>query len=144
MSAPAGSEPVGHQFHADFFGIPNNSIPIRFPTVVRANGWGTFRALHWVQPSVWHGATLFQLHAILQSGVWRPGLWHPASRSSPLGVWVTSSPSMAIERAGVRRGYGVIPNGWCCPVAIGFDLSRALMTRPKNAAEWSRIVSCES
>ena len=56
----------------------------------------------------------------------------PVASSDAEGVWVTSSPSMAIERVGVRRGYGVIPNEWCCPVAIGYDLSRVLMTRHKT------------
>ena len=132
MSAPADSEDVCDQFHTNFLCIPLDSVPIRFPTVVKANGWMSFRTLYWVQPSVWHGTTLYQLGAILQSGVWRPGLWHPASQSSPLGVWVTSSPSMAIDRASMSRGYGFsfgVPDGWDCPVAIGFDLPRDLYTR---------------
>ena len=132
MPAPADSEDVCDQFHTNFFGIPLDSVPIRFPTVVKANGWMSFRTLYWVQPSVWHGTTLYQLGAILQSGVWRPGLWHPATQSSPLGVWVTTSPSMAIDRASISRGYGRsfgVPDGWDCPVAIGFDLPRDLYTR---------------
>ena len=118
------SELVDHQFHINFFGIPH-----RFPTWSRANGWVTVRFTYGAQPSVWHGTTLSQLHEILQSGVWKPGLWHPATQNSPLGVWVTSSPSMAIDRACMRRGYGVVPDGWDCPVAIGFDLPGDLMTR---------------
>ena len=133
MSAPAASDPVDHQFHADFFGIPCGSGPVSFPTVASTRDWVTFCVSNWVEPSVWHGCTLSQLHAILQVGVWRPGLWQAPSRSSPLGVWVADSPSMAIDRASMSRGYGYcsggVPDGWDCPVAIGYDLPRDEMTR---------------
>ena len=123
---------MDRQFHADFFGIPLGRGPVSFPTVVSTRDWVTFCVSNWVEPSVWHGCTLSQLNEILQSGVWLPGLWQAESRSSPLAVWVADSPSMAIDRASMSRGYGYsggVPNGWDCPVAIGFDLPKEDMAR---------------
>ena len=135
------------QFHADFFGIPLGRGPVSFPTVVSTRDWVTFCQSNWTQPSVWHGCTLSQLNEILQSGVWLPGLWQAESRSSPLAVWVADSPSMAIDRASMSRGYGYsggVPNGWVQRYVFGvlyLIFYRKLRGRWRKSA-WPVCVVC--
>ena len=51
------------------------------------------------------------------------------SKSSPLAVWVATSPSAALDRASAQRGYAHslspfgIPNGWDCRVVIAFRIN---------------------
>ena len=66
---------------------------------------------------------------MLTEGVWRAGRWTLRSKTSPLAVWVATTPSAALDRAQAKRGYARslsplgIPNGWDCPVVIAFDIN---------------------
>lgn len=70
-----------------------------------------------------------QLFDILKEQKWRVGLWNGSSLSSPLGVWVSTSRSVAMDKASAKRGYASsfnplgVPNGWDFPVVLGLDLN---------------------
>ena len=100
-----------------------------FPWFRESGNWVHFEVDNWSQPSVFHGLLLSQLFDILKEQKWRAGLWNGHSLSSPLGVWVATSPSVALDRASAKRGYALssvpprVPNGWDFPVVLGLDLN---------------------
>ena len=49
-----------------------------------------------VRPTVYHGTTLCQLREILASNVWKAGLHHEPTLTSPLSVWVTTSRAISL------------------------------------------------
>ena len=113
--------------------------------------WTVFKVGSWAQPTLFHGLLLSQLHDLLQSRTWRAGLWKEPSKTSPLAIWLTTSPSSAIDRASLRRGYAAsvrqVPNAWDCPVAIGFnfDVSKCgLHGRLQNGVEIRRCLLSEA
>ena len=130
-------------FHQQMFGCEG-----RFPTHRFEGDWVIFQARNWTQPGMFHGCCLSQLHQILSSNVWRAGLCHPPSSTSPMGIYLANTPSAALDRASLKRGYaqslhpGGIPNGWDCPVVIGMGLNIGecgLHRRLVNTAELRRF-----
>ena len=98
----------------------------------------------------YHGCILWQVWQILQSGVWKAGLWNGSSKTSPLGIWVATSPSAAMDRAAVNRGYAAslsprgVPNGWDVPVVFGFQIDASLWRQHKplkNGVNLGRITT---
>jgi hypothetical protein len=100
--------------------------------------WVLFKRNDARAATLWHGTTLHQWRIILEQGIWRPGLWVPASATSPLAVWLTDSRAMAMDRASVQRGWAcslenmamrqtpsmrpTIPDGWDTPIVLGMHL----------------------
>ena len=129
-------------FHQQMFGCEG-----RFPTHRFEGDWLIFQAWNWTQPRMFHGCCLSQLHQILSSNVWRAGLCQPPSSTSPMGIYLATTPSAALDRASLKRGYARslhprgIPNGWDCPVVIGMGLNIGecgLHRRLANTAELRR------
>ena len=112
-------------FHREMFGCSDF-----FPRWRVSGHWITFRVQDdaWSSPTCFHGCCLSELHSMLTDGVWIAGRWTVRSKTSPLAVWVATTPSAALDRAQAKRGYARslgpcgIPNGWDCPVVIAFDI----------------------
>jgi hypothetical protein len=114
--------------------------------------WHVYKVSQWSQPNVYHGLCLSQLYEILRTGTWKAGLWNGSSKTSPLAVWVATRPSIAMDRASLKRGYAatglhgdvptLVPNGWDCPVAIGLNLvDCGLHKSLKNGVELRRYLT---
>ena len=73
-------------------------------------------------PNHFTGLTLGELYDIISEGHWICGKHTTPSASSPLALWGCTTPGMALDRAGISRGYasnhGFVPNGWDCPVVL--------------------------
>ena len=76
-----------------------------------------------------HGCVMSEAKRILESGLWKAGLWHEPSLTSPSGIYLANSPSAALDRAAMIRGYAAtlqphgVPNAWDVAVAIGFRIN---------------------
>ena len=109
-------------FHREMFGCSDF-----FPKLRVSGHWITFRVQDdaWSSPTCFHGCCLSELHSMPTDGVWKAGRW----KTSPLAVWVASTPSAALDRASAKRGYARslsplgIPNGWDSPVLIAFNIN---------------------
>ena len=81
-----------------------------------------------MQPQVYHVCTLHECHQVLRTNLWKAGSRHAPSKTSPMGVYCASTPSAALDRALLERGYALSqypwekPNGWDCPVVIGLGV----------------------
>ena len=112
------------QFHQDMFGVPTF-----FPHCRISGNWAIYQVANWTQPTVWRGDTLHELHQMLQTNSYRAGMWHTPTISSPLGIYCASTPSAALDKASLRRGYAfshvppIAPNGWDCPIVVGMGLN---------------------
>ena len=134
-------------FQSEVFGCPG-----WFPKYRLSGDWVVFHreASLASLATLWHGCTLWELQQILVSGVWKVGLGHPPSQTSPPAVWLATTKSAALERAAAERGWAFsqrpcgIPNGWDCPVVIGvrLDLDRCgLHSRLCCGAELRRYLT---
>ena len=98
----------------------------------------------------YHGLAVSQVPEILESGVWKAGLWNGSSRTSPLGVWVATSPSVAMDRAALNRGYAArlsprgVPDAWNVAAVFGFLIEKSEWRQHKllkNGVHLGRITT---
>ena len=99
---------------------------------------------------LYHATTLQQCRKILTEGVFRVGLYHKSSKSSPAGIWGTTDPGHSVDRAPLSRGWSCrnrndedrnILCGWDCPIVLAWSVERRLLYKHKtlNDAASTRV-----